>query len=136
MWTRIWRCGSRLDLLRGFHYRQGLHADDLAGCVDVDAEGAGGFGEAGHQHHAAGDDDEETCACGEDDIGDVERPAGGGAHPFRVVGEGVLRLRDADGKAGVAPLCEAGELFFGLGRELDRGCAVDLLRDRGDLFKR
>src|SRR5258705_7629163 len=107
-WTKIWRCGSRLELLRGLDCRARLHADDLAGGVDGDGESARGFGEPGHQHHAAGDDDEESGAGGEDDIGDVESPASGGAHLRGVVGEGVLRLRDADGETGVAPVGEAG----------------------------
>ena len=84
------------------------HSGDVSGGVDVDAEGAGGFGQAGHEHHAAGDDDQEAGTGGEDDVGDVEGPAGGRAELLRVVGEGVLGFGDADGEVAVSPGGEAG----------------------------
>jgi len=40
-------------------------AEDGAGIVDVDGGGAGNFGETRHEHHIAGDDDNETGTSGE-----------------------------------------------------------------------
>src|SRR5713226_5615184 len=82
------------------------NADDGAGVVRVDGGGSGNFRKAGHQHHVAGDHDDEAGSGGQRGVGDVERPAGRSAETFRIVGEGVLRFGDADGQFSITPFRE------------------------------
>ena len=58
--------------------QQGLpHACDLAAFVTVDGQRAGRFGQAGHEYHGPGDDDQKASVGREYYIGNVQRPAGG-----------------------------------------------------------
>ena len=59
----------------------------------------------------------------------MQCPARGRAHEFRIVGERVLRLRNADGQVTAAPLGKMIELFSGLVTDRHILRAVDFFRD-------
>src|SRR5258708_21904465 len=111
------------------------NADDGAGVVRVDGGGSGNFRKAGHQHHVAGDHDDEAGSGGQRGVGDVERPAGRSAETFRIVGEGVLRFGDADGQFSITPFREVPQLRFSLLAEIHVARAVNFLRDSPNFFR-
>jgi len=56
---------------------------------------------------------------------DAERPAGRSAEPLGIIGQGVLRLGDADRQFSIAPFCELLQPRFGLLAEIHIARAVN-----------
>ena len=113
-----------------FHLRCGviLLVESLNLSVyEVDVECCGLFGETGHAHDVARNDDEHLGTGIDDDVLYVEAEAFGCAVALGVGREGVLCLGNADGEVAVAEALNHGELLLGGGAQGDRGCSVEVL---------
>ena len=106
-----------------------LDAEDLARVVDVDVFGARDFGQAGHEHHIAGDRNDEPCAGGERDVVDGQGPACGCAEEFWIIAERILGLGDADRQLRITPVDELPEFVAGRIAERHAIGAIDLRCD-------
>ena len=65
--------------------------------IDVDAFGGGRFGKPRHGHNVTRENYNEACACTDADVLYGHGKARGRAELRLIVGEGILRFRDADG---------------------------------------
>src|SRR5579863_964425 len=110
------------------------NADNFAGIIQVDRGGARYFRKARHQHDVAGNDHDESGSAGQRCVRYAQRPPGWRAEDFRIVGEGVLRFRDANRQLRVTPLRKLLQLVFGLFTETDITRSVNVSRNLLNLF--
>lgn len=89
----------------------------------------GNFRETRHEHHVAGDDDDEVCAGGEESVSNRERPIFRRAELLGIVGERVLRFGDTDGQIGETKGSKPFQFLPRSVEKFDAACAIDSLRD-------
>ena len=103
-------------------------ARNFAVLIDINPNRPGFLWQSRHQHHVAGDGDQKFRAGGKRKVSDVQCPARRGARKSRLVGEGVLRFRDADCQVSEAPFAKLRQFLPRLLAELHAGRPVDLAR--------
>src|SRR3989441_3669654 len=102
--------------------------------MDADAFRGGRLGEPRHCHDVPRERHDEPRTGGRKDVPHLQREPRGRPELARVVAEGILRLRHADGSFAQPQPRELFERALGCRRARDPARAVDLLRDRLDLF--
>ena len=99
---------------------------------NIDFRGLRHFGQAGHTHDFAHDDDYHLRAVVDDDVAHLQLEVADCAVGFRVRTEGILRLGDADGIVRDAERGDLLQLLFRQGGVRYRGGTVDAFRNLAD----
>ena len=112
--------------------REGLTQSFHLSVHNIDFRGLRHFGQAGHTHDFAHDDDYHLRAVVDDDVAHLQLEVADCAVGFRVRTEGILRLGDADGIVRNAERGDLLQLLFRQGGVRYRGGTVDAFRNLAD----